>query len=101
MNLKIVYSFQHVPRSQHLTYDPWIWSKVTSLSSTASILKDGRISLEITSFFLKTFFFSKQQKKVFLAISLSNSSFYSRVPNITVGLNKSVGVNFSWKLIIE
>ena len=24
---------------------------------------------------------------------------FSRVPNITVGLNKSVGVNFSWKLI--
>ena len=24
---------------------------------------------------------------------------YSRVPNITVGLNKSVGGNFSWKLI--
>ena len=24
---------------------------------------------------------------------------YSRVPNITVGLNKSVGANFSWKLI--
>jgi hypothetical protein len=23
---------------------------------------------------------------------------YSRVPNITVGLNKSVGLNFSWKL---
>ena len=25
--------------------------------------------------------------------------YYSRVPNITVGLNKSVGGNFSWKLI--
>ena len=24
---------------------------------------------------------------------------YSRVSNITVGLNKSVGENFSWKLI--
>ena len=24
---------------------------------------------------------------------------YSRVPHITVGLNKSVGTNFSWKLI--
>ena len=24
---------------------------------------------------------------------------YSIVPNITVGLNKSVGVNFFWKLI--
>ena len=25
--------------------------------------------------------------------------FYSRVPNTTVGLNKSVGGKFSWKLI--
>ena len=24
---------------------------------------------------------------------------YSRVPNTTVGLNKSVGANFAWKLI--
>ena len=25
--------------------------------------------------------------------------YYSRVPNTIVGLNKSVGANFSWKLI--
>ena len=32
-------------------------------------------------------------------ILLTNIATYSRVPNITVGLNKSVGANFSWKLI--
>ena len=41
----------------HLTVDPWIWLKVTSLSSTASVLKDGRISLEITSIWSKICFF--------------------------------------------
>ena len=36
------------------------------------------------------------------AVSAADPTFrpeYSRVPNITVGLNKSVGANFSWKLI--
>jgi hypothetical protein len=41
----------------HLTIDPWIWLKVTSLSSTASVLNDGRISLEIPSFCSKICFF--------------------------------------------
>ena len=31
----------------HLTIDPWIWLKITSLSSTASVLKDGKTSLKI------------------------------------------------------
>ena len=39
-----------------LTYDPWIWLKITSLSSTASVLNDGRISLEIPSFCSEIFF---------------------------------------------
>ena len=43
--------------NEHLTYDPWIWLKVTFLSSTASVLKDVRISLEIPSFYLKKSFF--------------------------------------------
>ena len=34
-----------------------------------------------------------------LGVSSQKTSRYSRVPNITVGLNKSLGVNFSWKLI--
>ena len=33
-------------RCGHLTYDSWIWLKITSLSSTASV-NDNRISLEI------------------------------------------------------
>ena len=40
-----------------LTYDSWIWLKITSLSSTASDLNDGRISLEIPSFCAKIFCF--------------------------------------------
>jgi hypothetical protein len=50
-----------------LSYDPSIWLKVTSLSSTASVLKDGRISLEIPSFYLKKKI-SKRQNKMILAI---------------------------------
>ena len=41
----------------HLTIDPWIWLKVTFLSSTASVLKDGRILLEILSFSSKKLLF--------------------------------------------
>ena len=32
-------------RCGNLSYDPWIWLKILSLSSTASVLNDGRISL--------------------------------------------------------
>jgi hypothetical protein len=38
------------------TYDPWIWSKVTSLSSTASVLRDGKISIKFHEF-IQNFFF--------------------------------------------
>ena len=44
-------------RCGNLTYDTWIWLKITSLSSTASVLNDGRISLEIPSFCSEIFFF--------------------------------------------
>jgi hypothetical protein len=53
-----------------LTYDTWIRLKITSLSSTTSVLKDSRISLEIPSFYSETFFFQEHQNKVILAISL-------------------------------
>ena len=43
-------------RCGHFTYDFWIWLKVTSPSSTASDLNDGRISLEIPSFCSEFFF---------------------------------------------
>ena len=36
-----------------LTY-PLIWLKLTSLSSTASVLRDGRILIEIISFYSKS-----------------------------------------------
>ena len=48
-------AFSMFPTLQHLTYEPWIWLKLTSLSSTASVLKDGRISNGIP--FKKLFFF--------------------------------------------
>jgi hypothetical protein len=48
-------------RCGHLTYDPWIWLKVISMASTASVLNDDRISLEIPSFYSE-FFFSKTSK---------------------------------------
>ena len=44
-------AFSMLPRLQHLTYDPLIWLKVTSMASTALVLKDVRISLEIPSFY--------------------------------------------------
>ena len=44
-------------RCGNLTYDTWIWLKITSLSSTASVLNDGRISLEIPSFCSEISFF--------------------------------------------
>jgi hypothetical protein len=47
-------------RCGHLTYDTWLWLKITSLSSKASVLNDGRISLEISSF-CSEFFFSKRK----------------------------------------
>jgi hypothetical protein len=50
--------------------------RITSLSSTASVLNDGRISLEIPSFCSEIFFFSKHQIKVILAISLLISRSY-------------------------
>ena len=40
----------------HLTFDLQIWLKVTSLTSTASVLIDGRISPEILSFCSKICF---------------------------------------------
>ena len=43
-------------RCVNLTYDPWIWLKITSLCSTASVLNDGLISLEIPSFCSDFFF---------------------------------------------
>jgi hypothetical protein len=56
----------------HLTIDPWIWLKTTFLSSTASVLKDGRLLLEIPSFSQIFLFFLKHQNKVILAISSLN-----------------------------
>ena len=38
------------------TYDPLIWLKVTSLSSTASVLRDGKISLKFQESIKKLFF---------------------------------------------
>jgi hypothetical protein len=49
----------------HLTYDPWIWLKVTSLSSTTSVLKDGRISIEISSFHSKIYLFKTAKEADF------------------------------------
>ena len=51
----------------HLTYDPWL--KVTSLSSTASVLRECKISLKFQEFF-QIYFFFKHQNKVILAFTL-------------------------------
>ena len=40
-----------------MSYDPLIWSKVISMSSTASVLRECKISLEFQDFFQKKFFF--------------------------------------------
>ena len=53
----------------HLSIDPWIWLKLTSLSSTASVLRECKISLKFQEFFQK-FVFSKHQNKVILAFIL-------------------------------
>ena len=66
-------------RCGNLTYDPWIWLKMTSLSSTASVLNDGRISLEIPSFCPDFFFLNK----VILAISLLISKTLSGFENLS------------------
>ena len=79
--------------NEHLTYDLLIWLKVSSLFSTASVMKDGRISLEIPSFYSKFIFF-KKSNKVILGIRLLTSwtwkprglSDLNRHDNIT-GLN--------------
>ena len=44
-------------RCGHLTFVTWIWLKITFLSSTDSLLNDGRISLEIPSFCSEISFF--------------------------------------------
>jgi hypothetical protein len=49
----------------HLTYDPWIWLKVTSLSFTTSVLKDGRIPIEISSFHSKIYLFKTAKEADF------------------------------------
>ena len=51
-----------------MTYDPLIWSKVTSLSSTASVLGECKILLKFQDFI--QFFFSKHQNKVILVFIL-------------------------------
>ena len=58
---KYFMAIQMFLRLHHLTYDPLIWSEVTCLSSTASVLKDGKISFEILLFF----FFLQKNKKNF------------------------------------
>ena len=47
-------------------YDPLIWLKVTSLSSTASVLSKGKISLKFQEGIQKIHF-SKHQNELILA----------------------------------
>jgi hypothetical protein len=60
-------AIQRFLRLHHLTYDPLIGLKLTSLSSRASVLKDGNFSLE-TFLFYSDFVFSKNKNKVILAM---------------------------------
>ena len=79
----------------HLTYDPWIWLEVTSLSSTTSVLKDGRIPIEISSFHSKFNFFkttkeadSSHQLDAFKVLSSSEISVVSMT---STGMISSMG----------
>ena len=74
---------------QRGTYDLWIWLKVTSLSSTTSVLNGGRISLEISSFYSKVFFSSKQQDKLILAINLLISKPWVILKNSAVSMTST------------
>ena len=69
----------------HFTVDPWIQLKVTSLSSKASVLIDGRISLEISSFCSKICFF-KTSKEGDFSHQLIDSKVQSGSENFS-GLN--------------
>ena len=82
-------AFSTFPRLQHLTYDPWNQLKITSLSSTASVLKDGRISLEIPSFYSEFFFFFKTPKQGNSSHYLINFKHLSRSNNLS-GLNNLI-----------
>ena len=42
--------------SEHLNYDPLIWLKVTTLASTASVLRDDKIPLKFQESLQKLFF---------------------------------------------
>ena len=58
-NMQVRFGLKGILSSGCLTYDPLIWLKVTSLSSTASVFRDGKISLKFQKstkkyFFLKT-----------------------------------------------
>ena len=48
--------------NEHLTFGPSIWIKVKYLSSTASVLNDGRISFEILSYYSKIVSFLENLK---------------------------------------
>ena len=72
-------------RCGHLTYDTWLWLKITSLSSTASVLNDGRISLEILSFCSVIFFF-KTSKQGDSSRQLIDFEYLSGFENLS-GLN--------------
>ena len=40
-------AFSMFPRLHHLTYDPWIWLKVTSMASIASNIKSAEKAVEV------------------------------------------------------
>ena len=76
-----------------MTYDPLIWLKVTSLSSTASVLRECKILLKFLGVYSKNIF-SKHQNKVILA-------FISLISRPSVLLKTSVTSMTSTDMIVS
>ena len=81
-NIQIEFSLG-IQSSGNLIYDPLIWLKVTSLSSTASVLREFKISLKFQESIQKKIFCSKHLNKAILTIILL-------ILRILVVLNTSV-----------
>ena len=60
--LELVWRWFGNPEEGNLTYDSLIWLKVTFLSSTASVLREGKISLKFQQCIQNFFFFFKISK---------------------------------------
>ena len=79
--------------SRHLTYDPLIWSKLTSLTSTVSVLKDGK------KIHLK-FYYSFQEMNFKKISSLNNLTGLNDLDSI-ISSNKLLSLTLPSTLVPE